>query len=190
MQRVPHSSRAPHPKRRAFCGWGPHRARNRGPQTARFWLAGVIERDGVEAFRVGTNSLMEIPMSHKNVSRSEPSKMNKPSKTLPLGTAMMALAILISSASPAYSQQEVSPTWFDPWAEPSAAASQVSQPPAANPARKVSSVSSHHRQQRPVAQRPHASGSRPGANSNGTPATGGGNSTLRNAIGTTAGPSE
>ena len=33
-----------------FPGRGPHHARNRGPQTARFWLAGVIGRDGVEQY--------------------------------------------------------------------------------------------------------------------------------------------
>ena len=49
---------------------------------------------------------------------------------VPAFIAMLAGAIFTILLLPAYGQQEVDPTWYDPWAAPTAAAVHPAQPPA------------------------------------------------------------
>jgi hypothetical protein len=50
---------------------------------------------------------------------------------VPAFIAMLSGAIFTILLLPAYGQQEVDPTWYDPWASPTAAAVPPAQPPAA-----------------------------------------------------------
>jgi hypothetical protein len=50
---------------------------------------------------------------------------------VPAFIAMLCGAIFTILLLPAYGQQEVDPTWYDPWAAPTAAAVHPAQPPAA-----------------------------------------------------------
>jgi hypothetical protein len=58
------------------------------------------------------------------------SKSSTPRKHLAL--IAMSFAMMFGTfLLPAYGQQEVDPTWYNPWAPPAAAAAQTAQPPAA-----------------------------------------------------------
>jgi hypothetical protein len=60
---------------------------------------------------------------------SNESKGSKRSR-VPAFIAMLSGAIFTILLLPAYGQQEVDPTWYDPWAAPTAAAVHPAQPPA------------------------------------------------------------
>jgi hypothetical protein len=80
---------------------------------------------------------------------------------LPLRAALFAMALSLLSVPAAYSQQEVDPTWFNPWPEPGKVISQPSQPRAAKhkPQRKANSVLSDRRPVKPHRKRRGVSGS-------------------------------
>lgn len=54
----------------------------------------------------------------------------KPSRLLAL-VAIIFGAMVMTSPIPAYGQQEMDPTWYNPWAAPNPAAARTSAPPAA-----------------------------------------------------------
>lgn len=64
-----------------------------------------------------------------------------------LRSATLLAAVISTLLVPAFSQQEVDPTWYNPWPEPDKVISQPSRPPVAHrkSERKTSSVSSDHR---------------------------------------------
>ncbi len=75
------------------------------------------------------------------------SKLARLLTRLPLRAVLFVMAMSMLSVPAAYSQQEVDPTWFNPWTEPSKVISQPSQPRAAKgkPQRKTNSVLSERR---------------------------------------------
>lgn len=61
--------------------------------------------------------------------KTSESKANRRSR-VPAFIAMLCGAIFTILLLPAYGQQEVDPTWYDPWAAPTTAAVHPAQPPA------------------------------------------------------------